>query len=52
MNTDHYNHLYQTEERRLSKNNVLQRIFALPIELRDFYTAIQVGAGKKFCNKM
>ena len=50
MNTDHYELLYHTEERQL--NNVLKQIFALPIELRDFYAALQAGAGKKFCNKM
>ena len=44
--TDHCNLLYHTEGRWLSKDKVLKRIFALRIELRDFYTAIQGKAGK------
>ena len=34
------------QKRWLSKDNVLKPIFALRIEQRDFYTAIQEKAGK------
>ena len=45
--TDHCNFLYHTEGRWQSMGNVLKRIFALRIELRDFYTAIQGKADKR-----
>ena len=44
--TDHSDLLYDIEGRWLSKDNVLKPIFALRIELRDFYTAIQGKGGK------
>ena len=37
MDADHYNLLYHTEVRWLSKGNVLKRVFTLRNELRDFF---------------
>ena len=37
MDADHYNLLYHTEVRWLSKGNVLKRVFTLQNELRDFF---------------
>ena len=37
MDADHYDLLYHTEVRWLSKGNVLKRVFTLRNELRDFF---------------
>ena len=39
MDVDHYNLLYHTEVRWLSKGNVLKRVFTLQNEVRDFFCA-------------